>query len=502
MPQIHEDGQLLEELAVPRESLTSGDTAQSAFGLRLSGLRSSWRRFHRVSPSGSHIAVSAATNVGIAALGLLSGPLAARLLGPAGRGEVAAIQNLFWLTAILAMLGLPEAATYFTARDPGNAGSVLATGIALPVLAMPVCFAVMYPLVPHILAAQPFEVRHAARWILLAVPLFAAILVGTNTVRGANKLMHWNLLRILPGAGWLVFLGGAWLWGMKDPVRIGLGYIAVLACIVVPTLWIAARLVPSSWSPSTKMAAPMLRYGIPLAGAAIPQTLNLRLDQILIGAFLPPYQLGLYVAAVAWSTAVFLMPNAIGNVLFPKLASSATSPAERVRILAQGVRIGILTCAVVGIPLLALTPYAIPLLFGKPFAGAVPVAYILIFAAVICALNIIFEESLSGLGDTRAIFWGETVGVGMTVLALALLLPRFGIIGAGIASILGYGTTCTVLIIRICGATSFSLASLLPRRADLRFLAVRLQGWRAMASQSPNEPYTLQPLNGVCHDKN
>jgi O-antigen/teichoic acid export membrane protein len=107
----------------------------------------------------------------------------------------------------------------------------------------------------------------------------------------------------------------------------------------------------------------------------------------------------------------------------------------------------------------------------------------LIFAAVICALNIIFEESLSGLGDTRAIFWGETVGVGMTVLALALLLPRFGIIGAGIASILGYGTTCTVLIIRICGATSFSLASLLPRRADLRFLAVRLQGWRAMASQ-------------------
>lgn len=473
---------------MPGESVTSAGAAKSAFGLRTFGLRSSWRWFHLVNPSASHIAVSAATNVGIAALGLLSGPLAARLLGRAGRGEVAAIQNLFWLTALVAMLGLPEAATYFTARHPGKTGSVLATGIALPLLAMPVCFAVMYPLVPRILAAQPAEVQHAARWVLLAVPLYAAIVVGTNTVRGANKLLQWNLLRLLPGAGWLLFLAGAWLWRMNDPVRIALGYVAVLACIVVPTLWMAARLVPSSWSPSQKLAAPMLRYGIPLAGAAIPQTLNLRLDQILIGAFLPPYQLGSYVAAVAWSTAVFVLPNAIGNVLFPKIASSAASPAERVHTLAQGVRIGILTSAVGGVCLLALTPYAIPLLFGKPFAGAVPVACVLIFAAVICAVNIILEESMRGLGNTRAIFWGEIIGVGMTVLALALLLPRFGIIGAGVASILGYGTTCAVLMVRICGATGFSLASLLPRGADLQFVVLKLQGWWAMAIQEAIGP--------------
>lgn len=483
MALMHEDAQLLPKLAVQHELLKAGAEARSSFGLRPFGLRSSWRRFHRVSPSGSNIAISAATNVGIACLGLLSGPLAARLLGPAGRGEVAAIQNLFWLTAILAMLGLPEAATYFTARHPGEAGHVLATGIALTVLAMPVCFAVMYPLVPRILAAQPAETRHAAREILLAVPLYVAIVVGTNTVRGANKLIHWNLLRLLPGGGWLVFLAGAWFWGMKDPVRIAFGYIAVLACIVAPVLWIAGRLVPSSWSPSPKLAAPMLRYGMPLAGAAIPQTLNLRLDQILIGAFLPPYQLGLYVAAVAWSTAVFLMPNAIGNVLFPRIASAAASPVERVRTLAQGVRIGILTSGTVGIFLLALTRYAIPLLFGKAFAPAVAVAYILIFAAVICALNIIFEESLRGLGDTRGVFWGETVGVGITVLSLALLLPRLGIIGAGVASIFGYGTTCAVLVVRICGATGFSLVSLLPRPADLHFLALRLRGWWLIASQ-------------------
>jgi O-antigen/teichoic acid export membrane protein len=227
----------------------------------------------------------------------------------------------------------------------------------------------------------------------------------------------------------------------------------------------------------------MLRYGLPLAGAGIPQTLNLRLDQILIGAFLPPYQLGLYVVAVAWSAAVFLMPNAIGNVLFPKIASSMTSPAERSRTLAQGVRLGVLTSGAVAVLLLCLTPYAIPLLFGRAFAAAVPVGFVLILAAMLCGLNIIFEETLRGLGDTRGVFWGETAGLSITVLALALLLRPLGIMGAGAASVLGYGTTCGVLVRRICGAAGCSLSSLLlPRVADLRLMALRLQGWWLIAN--------------------
>jgi len=163
------------------------------------GFRDRWRQFHRVSPSGSNVIVSAGTNVLIAGLGLLSGPLAARLLGPAARGELAAVQNLFWLIAILAMLGLPEAAIYFTARQPEQAGPVLATGICLPALTTPIFFLLMYPVVPFVLAAQPAFVKDAARWCLLAIPLYAVVALGTNTVRGTNRLVYWNLLRLLPG---------------------------------------------------------------------------------------------------------------------------------------------------------------------------------------------------------------------------------------------------------------------------------------------------------------
>jgi antigen flippase len=444
-------------------------------------LRNAWQQFHGLSPSGSNVIISTGTNVVIAGLGLLSGPLAARLLGPVGRGELAAIQNLFWLIAILAMLGLPESAIYFTARQPKQAGQILATAIALSILTTPILFLLMYPLVPLVLAAEPTFVTQAARFLLLAIPLYAAVAVATNVVRGTNRLIYWNLLRLLPGAGWLVCLAWASISGMHDPVQIAIGYVVVLACLATPTLWMVGRLVQLSWLPSKSLAKPMLTYGVPLVGAAIPQTLNLRLDQILIGALLPPYQLGLYVVAVAWSSAVFLTPSAIGNVLFPKIASNTALPGECEQTLTQSVRLGILTSGVLTVCLFVLTPYAIPLFFGRLFAAAVPVGFVLVLAAMICGLNIILEEALRGLGETTGIFWAETAGLTVTAFSLALLLRPFGIMGAGAASVLGYAVTCGVLVFRICGSADCSVSDvLLPRGADLRSIFLRLDAWRLL----------------------
>ena len=63
-----------------------------------------WHSIHRASPFGSHLLLTAATNVILALLGLLTGILAARLLGPQGRGELAAIQAWPSFIATVAIL--------------------------------------------------------------------------------------------------------------------------------------------------------------------------------------------------------------------------------------------------------------------------------------------------------------------------------------------------------------------------------------------------------------
>ncbi|MDP7068527.1 MAG: hypothetical protein QF637_12995, partial [Acidimicrobiales bacterium] len=51
-------------------------------------------------------------------IGFVTSTMAARLLGPAGRGELTAVQQIPVLVGILAGLGMGEAALFFTAKQP------------------------------------------------------------------------------------------------------------------------------------------------------------------------------------------------------------------------------------------------------------------------------------------------------------------------------------------------------------------------------------------------
>src|SRR6185503_18165444 len=83
-------------------------------------------------------------NIALALLGASTGVLAARLLGTAGRGELAAIQTFPTLLAVTAMLGLPEALVFFTARNPPDSGRYLATAMAIVLPVSVVAMAVGY----------------------------------------------------------------------------------------------------------------------------------------------------------------------------------------------------------------------------------------------------------------------------------------------------------------------------------------------------------------------
>jgi O-antigen/teichoic acid export membrane protein len=432
-----------------------------------------WRRMHGVSPFASNVALTVAVNGLIALAGLVTGPLCARLLGPSGRGELAAIQNLYWVVAILAMLGMPEATLYFTAGNKNKGKNVLVSGLVTVLLASPVFFLIFFRLAPVLLAAQSPQVARTAGLCLLGIPLYAISNIPLFALRGQNDLNSWNLLRFLPTLGWLVLLLVISRTGSPTPQILALGYLLVLAVSAIPILWFAHRRLKGDFTPEKKSWGPMLKYGFPLAGAAVPYHLNLRLDQMLMAAFLPASSLGLYVVGVSWSGAVGPILIGIGTVLFPRVASAL--PSRRAKLLAQGTRfsvvVAIFVAAVIGIG----TRWMIPLLFGKAFRGSIVVGTVLVVAAAISGLNIVMEEGLRGLGEPSSVFWGETAGLVITIGSLAFLLPRFGILGAGLASVLGYLGTSGILLVRACVKTGFPLSEMLILKSqDLELLTSKV----------------------------
>jgi antigen flippase len=451
-----------------------------------SGLRTRWKGLQRLSPFGSNILITVLVNIFLAGLALITGPLSARLLGPSGRGELAAVQNLFWVTATFAMIGLPEATLYFTARGPERRGRVLGSAVLVAVLTSAIISLLMLPFVRFLLASQPANIVRIAKWYLLCVPLYPLMIVPVFAIRGTNDLVRWNLIRLLPGLGWLSVLLIAWMMGRPTPGLLAGGYVVVLLVMLLPTSLVVGRLFSRPFWPEEKLLKSMLKYGFPLAGATIPQTLNLRLDQLLVAAILPPHQLGLYVVAVAWGGATAPVLNAIGNVLFARIADAKYADAHRRDSLAQGVRLGAIVGSFLAICLVVLTPLMIPLLFGAAFAPAVFVGMLLAASSPIAGMNVILEEGLRGLGDTAAVFYAEGAGVLVTAFGLLLMLRPLGILGAGIASTCGCLAAGFVLLARARQNTDMSVGILLlPRRKDFSELVTRLQGfWPSLKPSS------------------
>ncbi|MBZ5523741.1 MAG: oligosaccharide flippase family protein [Acidobacteriia bacterium] len=391
-----------------------------------------------------NILLTTGANAAVGLLALISGPLAARLLGPAGRGELAAIQSLFYLAAVIALIGLPEATLYFVAKFPGRAREILKSALILVLAITPLVFAAAYRFAPLILRHQPAEVIFIARCSLGFIWVFDILALLQFAARGAGKIIVWNVARVLPILGWTVVLAGFALSRRPSVAGIAFGYLGVLGLCVVITLAMLRGALKRAPSPGQSFAMQMLKYGAPLACATVPQALNLRLDQVLISAFLPSAELGFYVVAVGWGGAVALVLTAIANLSFPRIAASR-SVQEAAEIFTRNIRLGVTVSICLGSALVLITPIILPVIFGHAFRASIPAACLVVVASSLGGINIIGEEGLRGFGHTWPVFFIELSGITVTAGMLFWLLPKMGIAGAALASILGCFTASMTL---------------------------------------------------------
>jgi O-antigen/teichoic acid export membrane protein len=103
---------------------------------------------------------------------------------------------------------------------------------------------------------------------------------------------------------------------------------------------------------------------------------------------------------------------------------------------------------------------------------------VLVFAGAILAINQMLEEGLRGLGSPKAAMWSELGGLVVTLTLLALLLKRMGIMGAAIASLLGYATVTIQLLYWTRELTGCTLSAiLLPSGSEVAEVFYRARVW-------------------------
>jgi O-antigen/teichoic acid export membrane protein len=379
-------------------------------------------------------ASTAVANAALAAVGLLTGMLAARLLGAEGRGELAAAQAWPLFLANLGSFGLTDAIAYFGARSSQRARAVLATGLLLTVPFVLAALVAGAWLLPRLLDDQGKDVLQVAMLSLALVPLLILSTAPSQALRGVGRYRSWNVLRLVAPLTWLTALLALHSTGHATVPRLAMAFIGATALAALVTHLHAWWTLEGPAAPEGTLVRPMLTYSAPTMAATIPRWLNLRLDQLIMIALLDARAIGLYVVAVAWSSAAHPLAEVVAHNAVPALAGTKDT-WQRARLV---YRTGAIAAIGTSIVLLAATPLLLPVIFGAEFRAATPVALVMVFAGAVEAINAVGAECLRGMGRPRAVLAAECVGLAVTIVALPLLVLMTGIIGAAFASLLSY----------------------------------------------------------------
>jgi O-antigen/teichoic acid export membrane protein len=194
---------------------------------------------------------------------------------------------------------------------------------------------------------------------------------------------------------------------------------------------------------------------------------------MFVVALLSPSDMGLYVVAQGVARLMNIIPSAVTPVLMPKAAEN--SPDDVIKLTGRAARVALISMVLFSMPLLLLASHLIEWVYGTEFVAATHVFQLLVGESVLSGVVSILAQSFLAMGRPGILTIVEACGLAATVMLLAFLVPRLGLVGAGIALL------CSMLIRLTFIVASFPLVlkksppSLWPRWEDVLSLWIQIR---------------------------
>lgn len=221
--------------------------------------------------------------------------------------------------------------------------------------------------------------------------------------------------------------------------------------VLVPWMWLAGDLLMALYfwglfartygevriAVTLRGAREILRPAITIGSAQALGLMAYNFDAVLLGFLLGPKSVGWYRAAYKPITSALAMPLTYFLGLFPALSRTFTKDRmEYDAIVQRSLRL----TAIIALPLgVGGTFFAAPiigLLYGAEYAPAIPAMALLAWSAALIILRDTFRQALIASGNQNLDLRSAAVAVGVNVVLNFILIPRFNIVGAAIATVL------------------------------------------------------------------
>jgi O-antigen/teichoic acid export membrane protein len=191
----------------------------------------------------------------------------------------------------------------------------------------------------------------------------------------------------------------------------------------------------------------MLRFGLKgLLGWSSPVE-AFRLDQAVVGLFLSPAALGLYVVGLSFANLPRFIAQSVGVIAYPRIA--ARRGAEAWRELWQFFWLATGSAAAIVLALELVIGWLVPVFFGDEFSGAVPLTRILLVAALFLSARRVLADGAQGLGRPGLGTIAEVSSWIFLLPALGIFTPLWHARGVAVALAVSAALSFAVLLVLV-----------------------------------------------------
>ena len=372
------------------------------------------------------------------AVGLLVNVWIARYLGPENFGMLSYAIAFAGLFLPLVTLGLDEIVVRNVVRDPAIRDETLGTAFIIKLIGSAAAF--FAATAAAILLRPTDTLSHWLVGIIAAGSLFQSLNIIDIWFNSQVQIKYAVLARSCAFAVCTAIRIVLIL--TKAPLTAFAIVVTVETAIGAAGLVIAYRLKGESfrnWNATLARAKNLLRDSMPLLLSFVSVGIYQRIDQVMLQEMSGSSEVGIYAAAVRLSEVWAFIPNAIYWSVFPSIVKAKQVSDELFyERLQKFYNLVALLAYAIAIPMTLCSHWLVDTLFGEAYSRAGLMVSWLIWAHLFTSLEIAKSAFLATMNWYKIYFVSVFSGCILNVILCYFLIPRYGGMGAAVASILAY----------------------------------------------------------------
>jgi O-antigen/teichoic acid export membrane protein len=382
--------------------------------------------------------IASASRVVVAAAGAASTIVVARILGPRGWATCTVATSFSAVIYVGSTLGVEHGIAYYVSSKRWSARSAFAS--AMRVAAGVGCVGAAIGIAVRI--AVPPAFAGLSLWLSAVVAggvPFALACLYISFISYATD--RYEAATAIPAAQAILTLGlgvaGAALYGVTGAITGGA--IATAAVGLVSAKWGRRAFDDAAEGSSTRLRD-AVSFGVKgYLGNAL-QMINYRLDLFILASVASRASVGQYGLAVAITMSMWLLPGALSDVLFPRIArlSVGEDAAPRELVEAKSLRHATLIVAATTTGLAGGFTLLVTPIFGQDFRPTERLGLILLPGSAAIGLAAVVSAIVVGRGKPSYGLYNSLLTVPLTIALYATLIPAYGATGAAVASSVSY----------------------------------------------------------------